>query len=223
LPKRPDGFIFFSSLSASRPAAKKAVWLFDGQNLFRHAKDAFGYHHPNDDPAKLAKAKAACSSKGSSVAGVQFCTCVPELEHSAMWHHDWTRRLTVMHRAAISVTSRRLRHRLETINLDDGTEKQVNVLREKGIGDLALIWNAWPVMVIRMLRSSFSQDQDFAGVAREVRDMPRSQERWLNIVSAFPESSTATASKGISYTDWFCMDKAFHDACIDPGDQRPPR
>ena len=28
----------------------RAVSFIDGQNLFRHAKDAFGHHHPNYDP-----------------------------------------------------------------------------------------------------------------------------------------------------------------------------
>ena len=33
-------------------ANKRAVSFIDGQNLFRHAKDAFGYYHPNYDPYK---------------------------------------------------------------------------------------------------------------------------------------------------------------------------
>ena len=43
------------------PHVKRAVSFFDGQNLYRHAKDAFGHHHPNYDPIKLSKAIcAAC-------------------------------------------------------------------------------------------------------------------------------------------------------------------
>ena len=29
------------------PEFKRAVSFLDGQNLLRHAKDAFGHHHPN--------------------------------------------------------------------------------------------------------------------------------------------------------------------------------
>jgi len=32
------------------------------QNLYRHAKDAFGHHHPNHDPSKLAD--AVCAERG---------------------------------------------------------------------------------------------------------------------------------------------------------------
>ena len=38
------------------PEFKRAVSFIDGQNLFRHAKDAFGHHHPNYDPRKLTEA-----------------------------------------------------------------------------------------------------------------------------------------------------------------------
>ena len=38
---------------AGEPLVKRAVAFFDGQNLYRHAKDAFGHHHPNYDPVKL--------------------------------------------------------------------------------------------------------------------------------------------------------------------------
>ena len=74
------------------PTVKRAVSLFDGQNLFRHAKDAFGHHHPNYDPGKLAV--AVCDTNGWSETGVHFYTGVPEAEHSAMWHGYWTRRRT---------------------------------------------------------------------------------------------------------------------------------
>ncbi|MYH91868.1 MAG: NYN domain-containing protein [Gammaproteobacteria bacterium] len=204
------------------PTVKRAVSFFDGQNLFRHAKDAFGHHHPNYDPGKLAV--AVCDANGWSETGVHFYTGVPEAEHSAMWHGYWTRRLTAMRRAGITVTSRRLRHRIERITLPDGTEYQAPVMREKGI-DLRL-----GLDVVRMARNReldvaviFSQDQDLAEVAREIRDISRSQGRWLKIVSAFPDASGATARRGISGTDWFRMDRAFYDACLDTRDYRPPR
>ena len=31
---------------------RRAVSFIDGQNLFRHAKDAFGHHHPSYDPGR---------------------------------------------------------------------------------------------------------------------------------------------------------------------------
>ena len=54
------------------PGIKRAVSFFDGQNLYRHAKDAFGHHHPNYDPRKLAD--AVCADRGWINHGVRFYT-----------------------------------------------------------------------------------------------------------------------------------------------------
>ena len=117
------------------PAIKRAVSFIDGQNLFRHAKEAFGYHHPNYDPIKLAE--AVCEAKGWVNQGVRFYTGVPEAERSPMWHGYWARRLTAMKRAGIFVTSRRLSYRKERVRLPDGSIHEIPVEREKGI-DLRL-------------------------------------------------------------------------------------
>ena len=49
------------------PTVKRAVSFFDSQNLFRHAKDAFGHHHPNYDPGK--PATAVCDANGWTATG----------------------------------------------------------------------------------------------------------------------------------------------------------
>lgn len=141
-----------------------------------------------------------------------------------MWHGYWTRRLTALRRAGVDVTARRLSSRIERVRLPDGTTHAVPVQREKGI-DLRL-----GLDVVRLARNRdldvavvFSQDQDLAEVAREVRDIARSQGRWLKIVSAFPHGDRATSARGIDRTDWFRMDRAFYDACLDPRDYRPGR
>ena len=207
---------------ATEPEIKRAVAFFDGQNLFRHAKDAFGHHHPNYDPAKLAA--AVCAACGWIVAGVRFYTGVPDAERSPMWHGYWTRRLTVMRRAGIVVTSRRLRYRMERIRLPDGTAHDVPVQREKGI-DLRL-----GLDVVRMARNGdldvaviFSQDQDLAEVAHEIRDISRTRDCWLKVVSAFPHGPNASSDRGIDRTDWFRVDREFYEACLDPRDYRPRR
>ena len=71
------------------PKSKRAVSFFDGQNLFRRAKDAIGHHHPNCDPVKLAA--AVCTANGWIDAGVHFCTGVPTAASSWMWHGYWAR------------------------------------------------------------------------------------------------------------------------------------
>ncbi len=67
----------------------------------------------------------------------------------------------------------------------------------------------------------FSQDQDLAEVASEIRDIARSTNRWLKIACAYPDSPTATAHKGINRTDWIVLDRNLYDNCLDPRDYRP--
>ena len=219
LAARPRRGYFFAVMLVE-PDIKRAVSFIDGQNLYRHAKDAFGHHHPNYDPRSLAD--AVCADCGWVNHGVRFYTGIPSADRSPMWHGYWTRRLTVMRRAGIVVTSRFLRYRVESIRLPDGSVLEVPVEREKGI-DLRL-----GLDVVRMARSGefdvaivFSQDQDLAEVAGEVRDIARTQGRWLKVVSAFPHGPKATSSRGIDRTDWFRMNREFYDACLDPRDYRP--
>ena len=127
------------------PREKRAVSYFDGQNLFRHAKDAFGHHHPNYDPVRLTA--AVCAANGWVAAGVRFYTGIPDAARSPMWHGYWTRRLTAMRRAGVTVTARKLRYRVERVHLPDGTAHDVPVQREKGI-DLRL-----GLDVVRMARN----------------------------------------------------------------------
>ena len=206
----------------AEPNIKRAVAFFDGQNLYRHAKDAFGHHHPNYDPCKLAA--AVCADCGWVNHGVRFYTGVPSADRAPMWHGYWMRRLTAMRRAGIVVTSRPLRYRVEQVRLPDGSVHDLPVEREKGV-DLRL-----GLDVVRMARNAdldvaivFSQDQDLAEVAREVRDISRSAGRWLKAVSAFPHGPNATSPRGIDRTDWYRMDREFYDACLDPRDYRPRR
>ena len=206
----------------AEPDTKRAVSFFDGQNLYRHAKDAFGHHHPNYDPRRLAD--VVCADSGWVNHGVRFYTGVPSADREPMWHGYWTRRLTAMRRAGIVVTSRTLRYRVERIRLPDASIHELPVEREKGI-DLRL-----GLDVVRMARNGeldaailFSQDQDLAEVAREVRDISQTTGRWLKIVSAFPYGPNATSTRGIDRTDWFRMGGELYDACLDPRDYRPRR
>ncbi len=206
----------------AEPDIKRAVSFIDGQNLYRHAKDAFGHHHPNYDPRRLAD--AVCAERGWVNHEVRFYTGVPNADRTPMWHGYWTRRLTAMRRIGITVTTRPLRYRVEQIRLPDGSIHELSVEREKGI-DLRL-----GLDVVRLARNGeldvaivFSQDQDLAEVAREVRDISRSADRWLKVVSAFPAGSRATSTRGIDGTDWFRMEREFYDSCLDPRDYRPRR
>ena len=203
------------------PERKRAVSFVDGQNLFQHAKSAFGYYHPNYDPIKLAR--AVCAHNGWQQHGVHFYTGVPQPRHDNRWHQYWTRRLTALKRANVEVYSRPLAYNYQLVEHPDGTRSRLAASREKGI-DIRICLD-----IVRMARKHqfdvavvFSQDQDLSEVAREIRAIAASSGNWLKIVSAFPTSPTASSSRGINNTDWFPMNKRFYDACLDPRDYRPP-
>ena len=148
----------------------------------------------------------------------------PLYVHNAMWHGYWANRLLSMRRAGIIVESRPIRYREHDVELLDGTVETRYVPQEKGI-DLRL-----GLDVVRLARVGqldvaviFSQDQDLAEVVKEVKDIARETDRWIKVVSAFPSGPEATSKRGINGADWYRMDQAFYDACLDPRDYRPRR
>lgn len=110
---------------------------------------------------------------------------------------------------------------MANVSLPDGTTREIVTAQEKGI-DLRM-----GLDVVRMARLGqldvaviFSQDQDLAEVAEEIREISRSENCWLHVVSAFPVSPTASSRRGIDKADWFPMNQEFYDACLDPMDYR---
>jgi uncharacterized LabA/DUF88 family protein len=216
----PGGVIFGINMAIVEPETKRAVGFFDGQNLFHHAKAAFGHYHPNYDPRKLLS--SLCLSHGWRDSAVRFYTGVPSAIEEPMWHGYWNARLLSMTRSGILVTKRELRYHRVSIVGEDGSTVEKPVPQEKGI-DVRLALD-----VVRLARQAqfdvaviFSQDQDLAEVVKEVKDISRDQNRWLKVVSAFPAGPNATAGRGIDGADWIGIDQATYDACLDPHDYRP--
>jgi hypothetical protein len=56
----------------AEPDIKRAIAFVDGQNLYRSAKTAFGYHYPNYDVHALAN--SVCSRQGWQLRQVCFYT-----------------------------------------------------------------------------------------------------------------------------------------------------
>ncbi len=204
------------------PDVKRAIVFIDGQNLHHHAQDAFGCTHPNYDP--MALSRKICAEHDWLLRAVHFYTGVPSSEKDPFWHHFWSLKKLAMTRQAVKVFTRDLRYRDKEISLSDGASITVPVAEEKGI-DVRLALD-----VVRCAREGefdvaviLSQDQDFSEVAREVKAISRSEDRWIKVVSAFPFGPDATNRRGINGTDWFRMDRTFYEACIDETDYRPPR
>ncbi|MBU0693342.1 MAG: hypothetical protein KKC11_01530 [Candidatus Omnitrophica bacterium] len=54
------------------PAIKRTYVFIDGQNLFRSAKEAFGYNYPNYDIELLSK--KVCLAQGWALSNIYFYT-----------------------------------------------------------------------------------------------------------------------------------------------------
>jgi uncharacterized LabA/DUF88 family protein len=207
---------------AIAPAKLYAMAFFDGQNLYRHAKDAFGHHHPNFDPIKLHA--AVCAAKGWIPNLVRFYTGIPDPKESPMWSGYWSNRVIALKRAGVVVTTRPIRYHKETILDATGAAQIVTTPQEKGV-DVRLALD----VVARARKREFnvaviySQDQDLCEVVEEVKSIAAEQGRWITVACAFPSGPNATTRRGIDKSDWFPMDQDFYDACLDPHDYRPAR
>jgi uncharacterized LabA/DUF88 family protein len=204
----------------AEPVVKRTIAFFDGQNLFYAAKIAFGYSWPNYDPLKLAQ--AVCQGQNWRLLKTCFYTGVPSAGDDPFWNHFWTAKLGLMGRVGIRTFYRNLKYRNQTVKLPGGGSTTVLVGSEKGI-DVRLALD-----VVAAARDNtcdvaliFSQDQDLSEVSDEVRAISIQQNRWIKVACAFPISPTYPNTRGINKTDWFRIDRATYDACLDPGDYRP--
>jgi uncharacterized LabA/DUF88 family protein len=189
----------------------------DGQNLYQHAKAAFGHHHPNYDPLKLHR--AVCDAHGWIPNLVRFYTGIPDPAHSPMWAGYWNNRVLALKRAGVHVTTRKLRYREERI----GPNQEIVVTpQEKGV-DVRLALDLVKYARKRNFDVAvlFSQDQDLAEIVDEIREIAAEQNRLIKVCCAFPAGPRATSRRGVDRTDWFRMDEAFYNACLDPKDYRP--
>lgn len=202
------------------PPVKNVMAFIDGQNLYRHAKEAFGYHHPNYDPQKLHA--AICKMKGWRPTLVRFYTGVPSTIESPMWSAYWSNRVLAMKRIGIHVTTRPIRYHKEIIKNADQSEQIITTPQEKGI-DVRIALDTVKLARKRQYDVAliFSQDQDLAEIVEEIHEISVEQNRWLKVACAFPAGPNASYDRGIPNTDWIEMDKTFYDACLDPKDYRP--
>ncbi|MGH6872591.1 MAG: NYN domain-containing protein [Rhizomicrobium sp.] len=198
---------------------KYAMAFFDGQNLFQHAKDAFGHYFPNYDPKKLHE--WVCASRGWKSNLVRFYTGVPDQLHSPMWTAYWSNRVLAMKRAGIAVTTRPLRYRDKEVEVN-GEKEIVSTPQEKGIDvrialDLVscALSEQFDVAVI------YSQDQDLCEAVDEVKAIAKKANREIEVACAFPYGVNATSKRGIDRTTWIKIEEADYNACLDPHDYRP--
>lgn len=207
--------------SLSSAPTVRAIAFIDGQNLYRAAKDAFGYHVPNYGFPQLAL--KVCRLQSWVPKEIRFYTGIPEHAEDPHWHQFWSNKLRRMGWQGVKVFSRPLRYRDELVTLL-GAQTTVRIAREKGI-DVRIA-----IDVIRLALNReydvaliFSQDQDFMEVADEVHEIANEQGRKIRVACAFPVSAAAPNNRGINNTEWIKLDKALYDLCLDTHDYTPRR
>jgi len=206
---------------AGEPPVKRAMAFFDGQNLFQHAKEAFGHIHPNYDPKKLHE--AVCAENGWTPNAVRFYTGIPEHRHSPMWAGYWANRILAMKRAGIITTTRHLKYRREEFEIE-GVAQSVILPKEKGIDvRMALDLVACALTEQFNVAVIYSQDQDLCEAVDEVKKIAKKAGKFLELCCAFPDGPNASFRRGIAGANWFRMDETFYNACLDPYDYRPKR
>jgi len=216
---------------ADEPPTKRVIAFIDGQNLFRSVKERWGYHYPNYDVLKLARAVGGLrASDGWNAPQVLFYTGVPSRSQASMWASFWQRKVASMRSSGVEVYTRTLRYgqqrftcrscRVEqAVTCTSCNTPMADKGREKGI-DIRIALD-----VVRLARENiydvaliFSQDQDLSEAADELRAIARAQRRWIKVASAYPNGTAHR--RGINNTDWIKFDKATYDKCIDPRDYR---
>jgi uncharacterized LabA/DUF88 family protein len=175
---------------------------------------------PNYEPVALAR--AVCSGPRWTLERVRFYTGLRDPRDDPFWYSFWSANLAAMKSDGIEVITRPLRYRRVTVRLPDGGTHSFVSREEKGI-DVRIALDVMRLAHRREYEVAllFSQDQDFAEVAREICVVAADQRRWIKIASAFPEGAGARKGRGIDLTDWIPIARTTYDACLDPRDFRP--
>jgi uncharacterized LabA/DUF88 family protein len=196
----------------------RVVAFFDGQNLYRCAKEAFGYTYPNYDPVKLSQ--FVCHKQNWQLDSVRFYTGIPKQSDDPFWNTFWVNKLANLGRKKVIVYKRYLARREKEIKTPSGIQK-IPYLIEKGI-DVRI-----SIDIIRMALNKmydiallFSQDQDLSEVAQEIHNISKERGISIKIASAYPENLDRSYNRGINKTEWIPLAKEEYDACIDPVDYR---
>lgn len=193
----------------------------DGQNLFKSANRAFGHEHPNFDIMSLARGLA--DAHRCELKGVHFYTGMPGPRENPKWHDFWARKLVDMGRAGVEIFNPPLRYQTHTETFPDGRTKETYIGREKGV-DVRIALDMMKHALFNSCNNMMvvSRDNDLAEAAKEARLIARSNNRFLDIWSAFP-SSKDRPQTGIRDTRWMPLDAEFYNAHLDRRDYFRPR
>ena len=194
----------------------RTIVLFDGQNLYHGAKDAWRpqpaigpskYSWPSYDVEKLAEALASTTPE-RTLTQIRFYTGVPDPTLGSTerhWHSFWTNKLRYLKSRGVETYKGRINA--------SGQEKGVDV--RLAIDLVRLTYEKeYEVAII------VSQDWDFGPAIRLVKQIASNQGRRLIFESCFPLGPGSESDRGIPGTIWRPIDQATYDACFDPREYR---
>ena len=196
----------------------RAIVLFDGQNLFRAAKDAWGpyppdpsspYDWPSYDVELLAQHLVALVPDRQLVE-IRFYTGVYSPAVDAARHAFWMNKLDYLETQGVHVYRGRVN--------SSGQEKGVDVSLALDLVQATYEQRYETAIIV-------SQDADFGPAVFLAKNIARVQGRQLFFESAFPvgPGTPRGRRRGVPGTRWVHIDQTSYDACRDPRDYRPPR
>ena len=189
------------------------ILFFDGQHLYRSAKDAWrplpaigpsNYSWPSYDVVKLSNSLVARHPQ-RVIKEIRFYTGVPSLRADAPWHKFWTNKLRYLKSQGVIT----YKGRINSVNHEKGVDVRIAIdlmrLTYEQEYDVAMI---------------VSQDWDFGPAVLLAKQIARDQGRQLVFESCFPVGPGTPNTRGIPGTNWIQIDQATYDACFDPRDYR---
>jgi NYN domain len=208
-----------ASTQSSQPL--RVCAFVDGYNLFKAAKQCFGYTFPNYDIKKLVEAVVAMAPRRQLVSA-HFCIGIPTNLDDPVNNLWWTKKLAAMGRTGVVIETRHLKRRELRIHLDGIVRFDTTVprLQEKGV-DLKI-----GLDMVRAARNNtfdvallFTQDGDLVEAVTEVQAIAAEQGRRIEVECAHPVAAGVN-SWPIKRTTQRQITKAVYDGCIDPTDYR---
>ena len=187
----------------------RVVAFIDAMNVIGRVNRAFGYAQQNYDP--LALAQLVADKQGWELVETRFYTGIPKpVARPGLFSYwmDWIsqyiqRGLTVITRDVgywkLIDEEGKCRYELKPQKrIDIRIAFDMRTYAVEGKFDVALL---------------FSQDNDFAEAAFEIKQIGRETGKELNVACAFPEDSKRAS--GVQYTEWIRYSKQEYDQCLD--------
>ena len=196
--------------------AMRTIVFFDGQNLFRTAKDAWShsdpsspYDWPSYDVEKLAQHLVSLTP-GRTLEETRFYTGVHSRTVKPDKYWFWTNKLNHLETQGIHV----YRGRVSASDQEKGVDVSLAI-------DLIQATNEQRYEAAIIV----SKDSDFGPAVQLAKTIAKSQGRQLVFESAFPVAQNTPKKKrrGVPGTKWVHIDQAAYDACRDRNEYRTPK